>query len=403
MYSDYEIDNLIKPLIDRQQAINTYIISKIASKLREIGTLSPVDLKRLKIMFNYGADVREINAEIAKQANMQVREIKGIIKSVAKETYTDAKPFYDYRHKSQISFEKNKNLQRVINSIANRTAGEYRNISNSRATGYMIADPKNPTKLKFCSISDTYKNVIDRAIQEAQSGLVDTETAIRRATKQLLDSGIRRMYWDSGYTQRLDTAVRRNILEGIRAISQGVEDQMGKEFGADGKELSAHPNSAPDHEPFQGHRFTNAEWEKLQTNSDFEDVDGEKFEAVERIIGQWNCYHVARSVILDATKPRYTKAYLQRLIKENHDGYTLPSGKHITMYECTQMQRQLETKIRYAKEEQTVMRTLGDRVGAQLAQAKVNKYTDQYKIFSKDCGLTTKRNRITVPNYTRIK
>ena len=398
MLSESTIDNLVQPMMLRQESINSYVLTKIANSVREIGELSPNQIKRMQLLVQYGADIRKMNAELARLSNLQVRDIKSMIKSVAIKTNLDAKPLYDYRHKSFIPFEKNTKLQRLTNIIGKRTAETYENISHSRATGFLIRDLRNPTHLKFQSIDDTYKSVIDEAIQATQSG-VDYRTAMRRTLKQLSDSGIRRLSWDSGYTQRLDTAVRRNILEGVRVIQQGIEDAIGEEIGADGKELSVHINCALDHEPFQGHQLTNENWEKLQSSMDFEDVNGQHFTGVTRIIGLWNCRHIARSIIVGVTKPLYTPEKLQKFIDDNHKGFTLPNGKHVTMYECTQIQREMETKIRYAKDEQIVMRQSGNLDAAKLAQQKVKRLTQEYIQFSKDCGLPVQRERAAVAEY----
>lgn len=399
MLSENAIENLVQPIIDRQEQINIYVIDKIAKRLRDVGELRPSDINKMKILANMGADIQEMNKEIARLSNKQIIDIKRAIKVVAVESYKDTKPFYNYRHKSYIPFSKNAKLQKIVNAVGNRTAKSYVNLSNSKATGFLISDSKNPQHLKFKTIDKTYQQVIDKAIQAAQSGVVDTRTAINNAVKELLNSGVRRMYWDSGYTQRLDTAVRRNVLEGIRAINQEIQDETGRQFKADGKELSAHPNSAPDHEPFQGHIFTNKEWDKLQSSEDFTDIEGNHFAGVQRVIGMWNCYHVAYSIIIGAKPRRYTQEQLNKLISDNKQGRTLEDGKHLSMYECTQMQRKLETRIRYAKEEQIVMRTLNNKEGARLARAKVVQLTNEYQIFSKNCGLPIKKDRISIPNY----
>lgn len=399
MLSENAIDNLVQPIATRQESINTYVITKIARSVREIGEISPSDINRMKILTQMGVDIRQMNAELARLSGMQVRDIKSLIKTVAIRTNLDAKPLYDYRHRSFIPYDKNFKLQQLVNIVGNRTAGTYENLSNSRATGFLIRDSQHPNILKFQSIDDTYKTVVDEAIQASASGVVDYRTAMRRTLKQLSDSGIRRLSWDSGYTQRLDTAVRRNILEGIRAINQATEDALGEELGCDGKELSVHINCALDHEPFQGHQFTNEEWEKLQNSEDFTDVNGQHFTGVERIIGIWNCRHIARSIFVGITKPLYTQEKLQKFIDDNHAGYTLPNGKHITMYECTQMQRQMETRIRYAKDEQIVMQESGNLEAAKLARQKVIRYTRQYKQFSKDCGLPIRMDRASVSGY----
>ena len=399
MISDNTIDKLIQQVVNRQEEINIYVLEKIANRLREIGQLSPADIKRMKILVTMGTDIRQMNEYLADMADLQVRDIKTIIKTVALDNYLDAKPLYDYRYKSFIPFERNMDLQRVTNAVAEQTANTYENLSNSKATGFLVKDPTNPQKLVFKSIDNTYKDAIDKAIQAVQSGAVDKETAIRDVVKQLLNSGVRRLYWDSGYTQRLDTAVRRNIQDGVRQINQKIQDEIGRQIGADGKELSAHANSAPDHEPFQGHQFTNGEYEKLQSNQSFKDLSGQSFSGVQRIIGDWNCRHFAYSIIIGQSKPRYSKERLQAFIQNNHEGYTDENGRHMTLYECTQMQRKLETKIRYAKEEQMIMKELGDTLNRRLARNKVETLIREYQLFSMRCGLPTKMYRTTVPGY----
>lgn len=402
MLSENSINYLVQPIVDRQESINTFVLKTIANRVGEIGKISPEDLRRLKLLVIFGADIREMNSTLADMSKLQVRDIKELIKDVAVETHTDAKPLYDYRHKSFIPYDRNIKLQRIVTSIGNQTAQTYTNLSNSKATGFLIRDLQHPGELKFQSINDTYQTIMDEAIQSVKSG-IDYRIAMRKALKQLADSGIRRLYWDSGYTQRLDTAVRRNLLDAVRQIDQGVEDLIGKETGATGKELSAHINSAPDHEPFQGHQFTNKQYARLQSNEDFEDIQGRHFSGVERIIGQWNCRHVARSIIVGVTKPKYTTEQLDKMIEDNAKGYTTPDGKHMTMYECTQMQRQLETKIRYAKDEQMALQAANDIIGARAARKKVVDLLAEYKKFSADCGLRPQLDRAKVIGYRAIK
>ena len=399
MLSDNAIDNLIQQVVNRQEEINIYVLTKIANRLREIGTLSPNDIRRMQILVQSGTDIQQMNRYLAEMSDMQVRDIKSIIKTVALDNYLDAKPMYDYRHRPFIPFEQNTELQRITTAVAEQTANTYENLSNSSATGFWVKDSMNPQQLVFKSIDDSYRDAVDKAIQAVQSGAVDIEEAIRTTVKQLLDSGIRRLYWESGYSQRLDTAVRRNIQDGVRQINQRIQDAIGRQAGANGKEVSVHANSAPDHEPFQGHQFTDEEYEKLQSSEDFTDVNGKHFSSVARIIGAWNCRHFAYSIIVGVTKPRYSEQQLQNMIQKNHTGYTNSDGKHLTLYECTQVQRKLETRIRYAKEEQMLMKEIGNKTAKLLARNRVMRLTAEYKQFSKRCNMPMRLNRTTVPGY----
>lgn len=403
MVSESEIERYIQPILERQYEINNFVIGKIAHRIKEIGEMKPSDLHKLSNLYQMGADAQAINAEIAKLTGLNVQDIKSIIRSVAILDYMDTKPFYDYRQKPFIPFKENTKLMRFVNTMANQTALQYRNMS--KAQGFMIRDPKT-NKLKMTSIAKTYQHVVDKAVQAATSGVLDYNTAMRNTIKELVDSGLRRIEYtpESGrtYTQRMDTAVRRNVLDGIRAMNQGMQDIVGQQFGADGKEMSVHLNPAPDHEHLQGHIYSNAEFEKMQSNEDFEDIDGTHYEAIERAIGTLNCRHFMYSIIIGVTKPNYTKEQLQAILDRNETGYTNPKGKHMTMYDCTQYQRQLETKVRYMKDGVLAAKEAGDMKLARWYQARVDRYTKQYEAFSKACGLQMKKMKMTVSGYRRV-
>ncbi len=404
MLSDEALDNLTQELIERQENINTYVIAKIAKRIKEIGEVKSSDVNQLIQLRNVGADVRLINETLAQLTNLQVIEIKKIIKTAALNFYYDAKPFYDYRHKPFIPYNQNKYLQKEVEAIARQTAGTYKNVSKAQA--FMIRDLKNPQRLIPTSISKTYQSVVDEAVQAVQTGVIDYNTAMRRTVNQLVESGLRQAVYntESGkiYSQRMDTAVRRNILDGVRAVNQKVQDITGEQFGADGVEISVHQNPAPDHAAMQGHQFTKAEFEKMQSAEDFKDIQGRKYIGFERAVGTLNCRHFAFSIVI-GTKPNYTDAQLQKILDNNEKGYTLPNGKHLTMYECTQYQRKLETQIRHAKDGQIAAREAGNIDLAKNYQVKINNYTNQYKTFSKACGLSEKKSKMTVSGYHKIK
>jgi len=403
MLSENALDNLMQPIIDRQEAINTYVVKTIAERVKEIGHLLPSDVYKLDRLLKSGADVRKINKEIAKLTGLNEKQIKQLIKVVAKDAYMDTKPYYDYRQKPFISFELNRELQQSVKAIAKQTANTYINLSNARA--FMLRDRKNPKKLRPTKISKAYYSVIDEAVQAVVSGVIDYNTAMRRTMKQLSESGIRTVTYhpESGgiYTQQLDVAVKRNLMDGIRQINQAVQDITGEQYGADGKEITVHDMSAPDHEPVQGHQFTNKEYEKLQSGKPFKDILGEKFAAIKRPIGHYNCRHFTYSIIIGVNKPNFTKKQLEEMKKKNAKGYTDKSGKHRTLYECTQEQRRLERDIRQAKRDIMTGRESGDAEMVSEAKARLSKLQKRYKAFSEECGLARKPNNCKVEGFTK--
>lgn len=352
MLSEDAMESLVQPIIDRQEQISLYVIAQIARVIKEIGEIPPSYVYRLERLLKSGGDVLKINKEIARLAALQIQDIQKVIKTAAKDIYLDAKPFYDYREKPFIPFDKNEELQKIVSSVAKQTENTYKNISKAQA--FMFRDQKKPKNLVPTPISKVYQSVIDEAVQANKMSGINYNTAMRRSLQQLVDSGLRVADYqaESGkyHSQRLDTAVRRNVLDGIKAVNQKMQNETGKQIGTDGVEISVHNFPAPDHAFVQGHRFTNAEYDKMNSGKDFTDENGIHFNGFPRAIGVLNCRHLAFSVILSASKPNNSQEKLDQILAENEKGYTFPNGKHLTMYECTQEQRRLETAVRHAKE-----------------------------------------------------
>ncbi len=402
MLNEKAIDKLIQPLIDRQTQIEMAVIEKIAKRLGEIKNMLPSDVHKLETLLKNGSDAKEINKILARSTQMQEKEIKKVIKAVAQNTYEDAKPFYDYRNLSFVPFEDNEQLQKTIKAVERATLAEFDNLSN--ATAFMKRDPLRGNFRFPTPLSKIYQKVVDTAIQSVVMGPESYNEAIPKAIKELVKSGIKTVEYTSdngkNHYVRLDTAVRRNILDGIRNISHEVDRITGEQFGADGVELSVHNYSAPDHEPIQGHRFTNEEFDKLQTNQPFEDENGNSFAPIERPIGVWNCHHIIISVILEAMSPAYTKEQLEQIIKQNANGYTYTNkkGEKVTKskYWCTQKMREYELDIKKAREGKKAAELAKEYELQAQYQAEISTKQNEYRQFCEDCGLEPEFNRTRI-------
>lgn len=413
MLSDDALDKLILPIAQRQENINNYIIGLIAKRIREFGEVNASDIQKIRRLMYIGGDMMKIEDALAEATHRSAEEIKGILYTAAEDLYHESKVFFEYRGLPFIPFKQNQSLQALVKAISNETAQSYINLSNT--TGFVMR--VNGTK-QALSIRDTYIKIVDEAVQAVGSGVTDYSSEIRHSLRELVNSGVRSFGYDDNpnsaqygrtfvtyapesgrrYTKRLDSAVRQNVLDGVRAINQQLQDEVGRQFGSDGKEISVHRFPAPDHAPIQGHIFYNEEYEKLQNVEDFQDVDGRKFEGIERAIGMWNCRHFSFSIIVGVEPPNYTQKELDEILKKNDDGFDW-NGKHYTMYECTQLQRKYELNIRRAKDAYIAAKTAGDSKLMRDYENSVNSYMGEYRAFSNACGLSVKLKNIYVDGY----
>ena len=90
---------------------------------------------------------------------------------------------------------------------------------------------------------------------QVSSGVIDYNTAVRNAVKDLARSGIRRIDYESGWHNRVDVAVKRATLTGVNQMSLHLTDLYHDEMIDKNEqyvEVTAHAGTRPDHAEWQG-------------------------------------------------------------------------------------------------------------------------------------------------------
>ena len=413
MISDEVLDKVTERVIQRLQKLNTDILKQIGSNLDEIGKLKPSKAQQLAQMLKYGGDYDKIVKELSKVSKLNTKEINEIFKEVSKNDYRFAKQFYDYRGIGYIPYDENVALKNQVQAIANITARRCAEMMTPRALGFGLINKKTGD-IEFKGLKQAYYDLLDEAVLSVSQGKESFDQAMTRQIKQMGSGGLKVIY-DSTYinkegkevhnSRRLDSAIRMNLKDSLRELHNETQDIFGKEFGADGVEISVHENPAPDHQLVQGKQFSKIEFDKFQNDLKATSYDGIVFEPEfeghdRRSISEYNCYHYTFSIILGVSEPEYTNEQLQAIIDKNNEGFEL-DGKHYTNYEGTQMQRQLETEIRKQKDIQIMAKASGQDDLVRESQQKITQLTQKYKELSNKANLPTKMKRMKVSGYRR--
>lgn len=382
MLSEKEVEEAIRKITDRLDDINRLFIKKVAKQVLKIGELSPSSINRLMVMRDMGADVAEVTEQLRFATAMNVKDVFKLYQKALTDVYTD-KRFKEFLKQSPLPVHVRNRLTNFAQGVSVQTAQTMYNISNTTA------------------ISSTYQNVIDTAIISVSSGLTDYQSAIRSTIQQIGYNGLQ-VYYASGYHRRLDTAIRQNVIDGVNQIAQNSSLAMGEALGFDAVELSAHLNSAPDHEPVQGRVFLKAEFEKMQNGEDFVDVDGNRYAGFRRPIGEWNCMHMAMSFSTQHSVRRYSEEQLREWAVKNHEGCKI-NGKQVSIYTARQYMRQLETEVRRQKDTANTARQFNDDVLRRKCQERINALTKKYYDVAKTAGLTPDGARLSVVGFKAVK
>lgn len=352
-----------------------FLLEDITRRISEAGKLTSTAAYQIWRAQNLGVSQGEIKKELKRRLKITESRMRQLLTAGA-----DAGYDYDisrFPHVEAVPFAENTALQQILQS-AMQVAGEE--LENLTQTIGMVDPYGNPMPLR-----DVYRSCCDYAFKLTTTGAADYSTAIRRATRNLADKGLRVIDYESGVHTGMEAAVRRSVMGALGLMQEQISQQNHDDFGCDGWEISAHAASAPDHEPIQGKQYSDAAYTSLNNS-------------LLRRIGTLNCGHSAFPIIMGVTPPQYSEEELDKLRSDNEKGVTV-DGKHYTQYEATQLQRKIERAMRRQKNRILVDETADDKDKLLTDQIKLQRLRQEYSRVSDAAGLRTQHERAEVAGF----
>lgn len=370
-----EIEALRDASTELTQPIIDYLLADLAERVKTAGEFSATAQYETWKLQQLGLSQKEIKQRVKKLLKTTNAEVERLFTQSAEAGYS-----FDLKMlptAEAIPFERNAAIQQIVAAAVALAQDDLTNITQTLG----MVDPYG----KVQPLQAVYRQCMDYAFMQVSTGAVDYESAVREATKNLADKGVYVIDYESGVHTTLEAAVRRNIMGGLGLMQDQISKRNHDEYGADGWEIDAHSNSAPDHEPIQGRQYPDAEYEALNNS-------------LVRRIGTLNCGHSAYPIIMGISSQQYTPEQLEAMRSANAEGIEY-NGKHYTGYEATQHQRALERAIRKQKRRILVSETTGDAEKLQADQIRLQMLRQEYKRFSKAAGLRTQSERAEVAGF----
>ena len=355
--------------------ITEFLLEDIARRISEAGQLTSTASYQIWQAQQLGVSQKYIRKRLKDLLEVSNAEIEQLLTQSAEVGYN-----FDIRnlpHADAVPFAENTVLQQIVSAAVELAQEDFTNLTQTMG---MIDPYGNPMPLQ-----DVYRSCTDFAFKQVITGATDYNTAIRRATKNLAEHGLVVIDYESGRTTTVEAAVRRNIMGGLGLMQEKISQQNHDDFGCDGWEISAHANSAPDHETIQGKQYSDAEYINLNNS-------------LVRRIGTLNCGHAAFPIILGVDIPQHTPEELEKLRQDNADGVTV-DGVHYTGYEATQMQRKIERAMRREKRRILTAEATDDTKSLSVAQTRLQRLRQEYVRFSDAAGLRTQDERAQVAGF----
>ena len=361
------------------EPVQRFLIADIIRRIMSAGKLTATAKNQAEIARMLGDNDRKVKRYLEREKARENAEFAAIFEALAKLIYDNNSKL------SGVGIEKSETLQNIVNTAVLLAQDDFSNIVQTLG----FVDPWNNAQ----PLTKAYQSCCDYALKKTATGAQSYTDAVREAVKNISKYGVQVIDYESGQHASLDVAVRRNIFGGMGLMVEQVEEQAHEDMGANGWEISAHEASAKDHEPYQGKQYTDAEYMALNGTP-------EEPGKLKRRISTLNCKHIAFPIVLGISKPQYTNEELEAMKSRNEEGVTI-DGRHYTMYEATQKQREIERRIRKQRRKVLALDEMGDEFAGELQGAKIKQKVleSEYKRFSEAAKLRTQQQRIEVLGF----
>ncbi len=376
MLTAYQIDALRDKATTLLDPVINFLIEDIAERVSEAGQLTGTAAYQVWRAQRLGMSQKKLKKEIAKRLKIPLAQVEQLMRQAAKTGYN-----FDLSrlpHKRGVPFEANSGVQQIVDAAVSLAQQNLTNIVQTMGfvNGAGQAQP----------LTRAYQQACDQAFMKSVTGATDYISAVRNATRGLAAQGIVSIDYASGVHTSIEAAVRRNIMGGLGLMQEQIAQHNHDALGCNGWEIDAHEGSAPDHEPFQGRQYDDKTYKNLNNS-------------LLRRIGTLGCGHDVSGIILGVTEPQYTEEQLEAMRRRNAEGVTI-DGKHYTLYEAGQRQRNIERRIRKRKRNILIDEKLGDKGKLETDQIRLTLLRQEYARFSKAAGLRTQHERAEVAGFT---
>lgn len=388
------LDALPEELAELYRSLENILLTEICSRLKLRDELNEVTVQDIRALRSHSIYLTEITKVISKTTGISKQKLNKLLDDVVERNQKYYTEVIDLAHVTQPETLVD---AATIAAIKAQTLDTLHNLTASM--GFLVDAGQT-----MLPPAKAYQWALDNAVMQIESGAINYNQAIANAVRQLAESGIKVVDYESGARSNIDTAVRRAVMTGVNQLNREYSRQSMDFLQTDLVLVSAHagardidgPKGFENHKKFQGKIYRWAEFTKKYPNAskkeypDFEKSCG--IGDVQGILGA-NCRHTWAPFVEDVMEPTYTEEQLAHI--DDGLGCTF-DGKTYTAYEATQMQRRVERQIIKQKRLVKAYKASGQEDARITANAKLRRLNAKYKAFSKAAGLPEQQERTKV-------
>ena len=378
-----QLKNIPENIVKLYRDLEEFIIDDIARRISKAGEVTATAKWQLERAKDLSMD--NIEKEIERVLGLANEELENTFKQSALTSVQAESKIYKEAINKEIKIKGNTLLEKLLEAAIKQTKGELKNISQSLGFAQIING-----KIVYKDIAKFYQESVDLALMQVNSGVLNSNEAIKQAVKKLADSGLRTIDYENGWSNRVDVAVRRAVVTGSNQMCHKMTELTMKELECEFVETTAHAGARPDHQEWQGQVFCYKG--KSDKYPDF--VEKTRYGYGDGL-GGYNCRHSFYPFFPGISKRAYSEEHLNNIDPEPFEY----DGKTYTYYEALQRQRKLETSIRQKKRELITYNAAGLKDDFNNSSILLNRLKSEYKSFSNAGDLTVRNDLMQVYKY----
>lgn len=385
------LDALPEELAELFRGLEDTLLAEILSRLKLRDELNEVTVQDIRALRSHGIDLKEIKKAIHETSGISKTKLDKLLGDVVarnQQYYTD---MIDLAHITQPETLVD---AAEVAAIRTQTLDTFHNLTASM--GFLVDAGRT-----MLPPAKAYQWALDSAALQVQSGAINYNQAIKTAVKELADSGLKVVDYESGHRDHVDVAVRRAVMTGVSQICAKYTEQSAEYLDTPYFEVSAHVGARdkPGPSPWSSHKDWQGRVYSVRTGDIYPSIyDVCGLGAVDGLEGA-NCRHRRFPWVEGVSERTYTDEQLEH-IDDGH-GCTF-DGKDYTAYEATQMQRRIERTVRKLKREKAAYKAAGLHEDETAVNIRLRRLNAKYKAFSAEAGLPEQPERMRVYNATPI-
>ena len=267
MLTPEQLAHCADDIVELYSQLEEAIVRDIARRVAKTGTMTDTAIWQAQHMQELGTLNSDILSSISKYSGKCESELKKLFEDAAITATEYDNEIYRANGLNPKSIKVSDTQLQILEAGYKKAHGNLSNLTLTTAVS------SQTSFINACSLAEL----------KATSGAFSPQQAIVDAIKQVAANGAEVIY-PSGHTDKLDVAVRRNVMTGIGQTTGQICLANAHELGCDLMEITAHAGARPSHSYWQGQVVSLSGRKGYLSLSDIGYGSGDGFKG-------WNCRH----------------------------------------------------------------------------------------------------------------